>query len=130
MRGFANVTFTRPGWRQYLQMNCVLGSRFIKGFILRHELAAYLAAHEQAGTGLDTTCLELHYGDGIYLLLMKCQDSWIITDIWATDAPVAYAPIFLWQRVRQGLQTLLGKVLAGWRSITQGTEGLGVPLPC
>ena len=111
-------------------MNRILGSQFIKGFILRHEVASYLTAYEQVDMALDTTCLELHYGDGIYLLLMKCQGNWIITDIWATDAPVAYVPVFLWQRVRQGLQTLLGKLLAGWRSITQGTAGLGVPLPC
>ena len=45
----AQVDFTRSGWRQFIGLNRNLGARFIRGFILRYELAVYLAAHEAAG---------------------------------------------------------------------------------
>lgn len=120
MKHTAAVSFTRSGWRQYLQMNRGLGSRFVKGFILRHELSAYLAAHEEHGAHMDTTCQEIHYGDGIYLLLMKSQGIWYITDIWADAEPAGFTPIFLWQQVKRGWQTFVGKALIGWRHIAQG----------
>lgn len=119
MRHAVQVTFTRSGWRQYLQMNRGLGSRFLKGFMLRHELAAYLTAHEEQGAHLDTACQEIHYGEGIYLLLMKSHGIWYITDIWADAEPVDFTPVFLWQRFKRGWQTFVGKVLVGWRHIAQ-----------
>ena len=111
------VTFTKSGWKQYLHMNRCLGTRFIKGFILRLELVAYLEAHEKQGVTMDTSCLELHYGDGVYLLLMKSQGIWYITHIWAAAVPVSFAPVFSWQRVKRGWQTFARKVLVGWRHI-------------
>ena len=127
MRHTAHVEFTRAGWRQFLQMNHLLGTRFLKGFILRRELAAYLAGHEERGAALDTTCQELHYGSGIYLLLMKSQGTWYITDIWADEAPVAFSPLFAWQRIKRGWQTFAAKVLIGWRHLTQASN---VAMPC
>ena len=44
----AQVDFTRSGWRQFFRLNRSLGARFIRGFVLRYELAAYLTAHEAA----------------------------------------------------------------------------------
>ena len=43
-RGFckvrpAQVDFTRSGWRQFAKLNRRLGARFIRGFVLRFELA-------------------------------------------------------------------------------------------
>lgn len=111
------VAFTKSGWKQYLQMNRCLGTRFIKGFILRLELATYLEAHEAHGACLDTSCLELHYGGGIYLLLMKSNGVWYITNIWAAAEPVSFEPVFLWQRVKRGWQIFAAKVLVGWRHI-------------
>lgn len=77
----AQVDFTRSGWRQFAKLNRKLGARFIRGFILRHELAAYLTAHEAAGTPLDEGCQEVRYEDGVYLLLKKMQGVWYITDV-------------------------------------------------
>ena len=70
----AQVDFTRSGWQQFAKLNRKLGARFIRGFILRHELAAYLTAHEAAGTPLDEGCQEVRYEDGVYLLLKKIKD--------------------------------------------------------
>ena len=120
MRHTGQVTFTRPGWGRYLIMNRGLGSRFIKGFILRHELAAYLAAHEASGAPLDTECQEIHYGDGIYLLVRKCQGVWHITDIWAEEASDGFSPVYLWQRIKRGWQVVLAKVLVCWRHVRHG----------
>ena len=60
------VEFTRTGWRQFARLNRSLGARFIRAFILRYELAAYLAEHEAAGVHLDTECQEVRYVDGVY----------------------------------------------------------------
>ncbi len=61
----AQVDFTRSGWRQFARLNRRLGARFIRGFILRHELGLYLAAHEAAGMELDEGCQEVRYEDGV-----------------------------------------------------------------
>ena len=90
----AQVDFTRSGWQQFAKLNRKLGARFIRGFILRHELAAYLTAHEAAGTPLDEGCQEVRYEDGVYLLLKKMQGVWYITDVFVTEATVAYEPMF------------------------------------
>ena len=80
----AQVDFTRSGWQQFAKLNRKLGARFIRGFILRHELAAYLTAHEAAGTPLDEGCQEVRYEDGVYLLLKKIQGVWYII-VYAID---------------------------------------------
>lgn len=69
IRKQAQVDFTRSGWRQFFKLNRSLGARFIRGFVLRYELAAYLTAHEAAGAELDEGCREVCYEDGVYLLL-------------------------------------------------------------
>ena len=98
----AQVDFTRSGWQQFAKLNRKLGARFIRGFILRHELAAYLTAHEAAGTPLDEGCQEVCYENGVYLLLRKMQGVWYITDIFAAEETVAYEPVFFWQKIRPG----------------------------
>ena len=55
----AQVDFTRSGWRQLFRLNRSLGARFLRGFVLRYELAAYLTAHEAAGAELDEGCQEV-----------------------------------------------------------------------
>ena len=72
----AKVDFTRSGWRQFAKLNRRLGARFIRGFVLRYELAAYLTAHEAAGIELDEGCQEVCYENGVYLLLRKMQGVW------------------------------------------------------
>ena len=86
----AQVDFTRSGWRQFIGLKRNLGARFIRGFILRYELAAYLAAHEAAGAELDEGCQEVCYENGVYLLLRRMQGVWYITDIFAAEETIAY----------------------------------------
>ena len=115
----AHVDFTRSGWRQYMKLNRSLGARFIRGFILRHELGLYLAAHEAAGMELDEGCQEVRYEDGVYLLLKKMQGVWYITDVFAAEEAVAYEPVFFWKRIRRGASFILAHVLTGWQALTQ-----------
>lgn len=115
----AHVDFTRSGWRQFARLNRSLGARFIRGFVLRYELAAYLTAHEAAGVELDEGCLEVCYENGVYLLLKKMQGLWYITDVFAAEEAVAYEPVFFWKRIRRGASFILAHVLTGWQALTQ-----------
>ena len=115
----AQVDFTRSAWRQLFKLNRSLGARFIRGFVLRYELAAYLTAHEAAGVELDEGCQEVCYENGVYLLLRKMQGVWYITDIFATEETVAYEPAFFWKQIKRGASFILAHVLTGWRALTQ-----------
>ena len=90
MQKQAQVDFTRSGWRQFMRLNRSLGARFLRGFVLRYELAAYLTAHEAADVELDEGCQEICYENGVYLLLRKMQGVWYITDIFAAEETVGY----------------------------------------
>ena len=113
------VEFTRTGWRQFARLNRSLGARFIRAFILRYELAAYLAEHEAAGVQLDTECQEVRYVDGVYLLLRKSQGIWYITDVFTAEEAVGYEPIYFWQRIKRGASYILARLLIGWRQMTR-----------
>ena len=113
------VEFTRTGWRQFARLNRSLGVRFIRAFVLRYELAAYLAEHEAAGVQLDTECQEVRYVDGVYLLLRKSQGIWYITDVFTAEEAVGYEPIYFWQRVKRGASYILARLLIGWRQLTR-----------
>ena len=115
----AQVGFTRSGWRQFFRLNRSLGTRFLRGFVLRYELAAYLTAHEAADVELDEGCQEVCYENGVYLLLRKMQGVWYITDIFATEETVAYEPVFFWKQIKRGVNLILAYVLSGWRSLTE-----------
>lgn len=113
------VEFTRSGWRQFTRLNRSLGTRFIKAFILRYELAAYLAEHEAAGVQLDTECQEVRYVDGVYLLLRKSQGVWYITDVFTAEEAVGYEPVYFWQRIKRGASYIIARLLIGWRQLTR-----------
>ena len=113
IRKQAQVDFTRSGWRQFFRLNRSLGARFLRGFILRYELAAYLTAHEAAGVELDEGCQEVCYENGVYLLLKKMQGVWYITDVFVTEATVAYEPMFFWKQIKSGASFILAHVLTG-----------------
>lgn len=131
MKQFPNVDFTKSGWRQFCKMNRCLGSRFIKGFILRRELAAYIAAHDASSVHLDTICQEIRYEDGVYLLMMKCQGVWYITDIWSAETPNDFKPVFFWKKLKQGWKEFLVSVLIGWcNRVRLSTVGSEVALEC
>ena len=119
IRKQAQVDFTRSGWRQFIRLNRSLGARFLRGFVLRYELAAYLTAHEAAGVDLDEGCQEIRYEGGVYLLLKKMQGVWYITDVFCTEEAVAYEPVFIWKRIRRGASFILAHVLIGWQALTQ-----------
>ena len=113
------VEFTRTGWRQFARLNHSLGARFIRAFILRYELAAYLVEHEAAGVQLDTECQEVRYVDGVYLLLRKSQGIWYITDVFTAEETAGYEPIYFWQRIKRGASYILARLLIGWRQLTR-----------
>ena len=113
------VDFTRSGWRQFFRLNRSLGARFLRGFVLRYELAAYLAAHEAAGAELDEGCQEVCYENGVYLLLRKMQGVWYITDVFAAEETVVYEPVFFWKQIKRGVNLILAHVLSGWRQLTE-----------
>ena len=119
IRKQAQVDFTRSGWRQFMRLNRTLGARFLRGFVLRYELAAYLTAHEAAGVELDEGCQEVRYENGVYLLLRKMQGMWYITDIFATEETVAYEPVFFWKQIKRGVNLILAHILSGWRQLTE-----------
>ena len=119
IRKQAQVDFTRSGWRQFFRLNRSLGARFIRGFVLRYELAAYLTAHEAAGVELDEGCQEVCYENSVYLLLRKMQGVWYITGIFATEETVAYEPVFFWKQIKRGVNLILAHVLSGWRQLTE-----------
>ena len=115
----AQVDFTCSGWQQFMRLNRSLGARFLRGFVLRYELAAYLTAHEAAGVDLDEGCQEIRYEGGVYLLLKKMQGVWYITDVFCTEEAVAYEPVFIWKRIRRSASFILAHVLIGWQALTQ-----------
>jgi hypothetical protein len=116
------VEFTRSGWRQFAGLHLCPGARFVLGVMLRYEVAAYIAAHEEQGIALDTICQEIHYDSGLYMLLMKCQGVWYITEVWTTSAPTGFVPVYLWQKVKRGWRDFIAQVLSGWRTITASLD--------
>ena len=119
IRKQAQVDFTRSGWRQFIRLNRSRGAQFIRGFVLRYELAAYLTAHEAAGVELDEGCQAVCYENGVYLQLRKMQGVWYITDIFATEETVAYEPVFFWKQIKHGVNLILAHILSGWRQLTE-----------
>ena len=118
MKQVPNVDFTKSGWKHFSALNRTLGARFIKGFILRRELAAYIGAHYESGNSLDPVCQEVRYEDGVYLLLKQIGSTWYVTDIWMAEEPTAFAPMLFWVRVKRGWNTILHQIVIGWRNLT------------
>ena len=115
------IDFTKGGWRQFARVNRALGARFIKAFVLRHEVASYITAHEEAGVQFDTLCQEIRYDDGVYLLLKRVHGEWLITDVSVDESETGsskekhtFFPILIWRCVRNGLRTALTQILCGW----------------
>ena len=47
------------------------------------------------------------------------QGVWYITDVFVTEATVAYEPMFFWKQIKRGASFILAHVLTGWRALTQ-----------
>ncbi len=116
-RKIIHIDISRNTWKQFAGKNALLGNRFLRLFVLRLEVASYIAEHENAGVYLDTDCHELRYDDGIYLLLRRLQGVWYITDVILEDAPKEFEPVYHWRRIKRGFSTLLARVLVGWQEI-------------
>ncbi len=109
----SNVQFTKTSTRQFNRMSG--GICFLKRLAMQREIAEYIDRHEAQGAQFDTICQEIRYDDNVYLLMMRCQGVWYITDIWSTGTVADdYAPLFNWQRMKRGWQEVLAKVLIGW----------------
>ncbi len=125
---FYGIQFTRSGWKQFCKVNRSLvggvlpGIRFIRAFVLKNELSAYLTAHEAAGIHMDTDCQEVRYDDGIYLLLRKMQGEWYITDVILAEAPDIFLPIYTVRNVLRGFMSVIALVFTGWRHQVGKTE--------
>ncbi len=89
------IDFTRAGWHSFEKVNKALGARFIRPFVLRNELAAYIAAHEAQGHHFDTEGEELRYDGGVYVVIRKMQGVWYIIDAYMTETPAEFEPILL-----------------------------------
>lgn len=108
------IQFTRSGWKQFCRVNRSFGSRYIRAFVLKHELAIYLAAHERVGIHMDTDCHEIRYDAGIYLLLRKEGGIWYITDVILSDAPDTFLPVYSVRSILRGIMTVIALVFTGW----------------
>lgn len=115
LNSFFGVQFTRSGWKQFCQANRSLGARFIRAFVLKHELSVYLLAHEAAGIRMDTDCQEIRYDDGVYLLLRKMQGEWYITDVILSSAPDTFLPVYTVRNILRGFMSVIALVFTGWR---------------
>lgn len=112
------IDFTKHGWRQFARLNTSLGIRYIRAFILKRDLAEYIAAHEAAGVKLDTECQELRYDGGIYVLLKKVQGEWLIAGVFCMGETVSFAPVYSWTKVKRECSEVITRRLIGWRDLT------------
>ena len=120
MAGYSiSIDFTKQGWRQFAKLNSTLGSRDLRAFILKRDVAEYIAAHEAVGVRLDAEGQELRYDGEVALLLRKVHGTWYIMDVIRTEATAAYEPVYFWTRVKRGCNEILARMLAGWRNLTK-----------
>ena len=118
-----SIDFTRSGWRRLNRINQKLGALFIRPFVMKSELAEYIAAHEASGVHFDTEGEDIRYDHGIHLIIRKMQGVWHIVDVYLTEEPVAYKPIFFWQRIKCGIDYVLAKFVIGWRAVMNRVTG-------
>ena len=110
------IDFTKHGWRQFAKLNTSLGTRYIRAFILKRDVAEYIAAHEAAGVKLDTACHEFalrrrrssvaQEGSG-HMAYHGC--------IPHGEEAAAFAAGVLLGRIRRGCNLPLVRLLTGWR---------------
>ena len=133
-QSYCPISFTKRGFRQFARVNQLLGKAFIRAFVLYREMAAYIMAHEADGYHLDTICLDVRYDENVYLLLMKCQGEWLITDVGLNDGAgkptkgwTSWTPVLVWQRITAGLRTVLRQIICGWKRMAMATTLSTIP---
>lgn len=118
-----SIDFTRSGWNKLNRINQQLGALFIRPFVMKNELAEYIAAHEASGIHFDTEGEDIRYDNGVHLIIRKVQGVWQIVDVYMTEEPIAYKPIFFWSRIKQGIDYVLARLVIGWRAIMNKVTG-------
>lgn len=109
------VELTRAARKQLARHNSRCGIRLVSMHELRHELESFITYHEMQHVYLDTACQELRYDHGIYLLMKKMQGVWYVTDVFGSYESAACSPVYIWQRIKQGVNWVLVCVLSGWQ---------------
>ncbi len=116
------IEFMKDGWRQLAKINRSFGGSFIRAFILKNEIAVYIAAHTQSGRHFEDA-LELRYDEHISVLLENRNGLWYITDVIATGESVGYAPLYFWTQIKRGCDIVCARILIGWRRLFEGKAG-------
>lgn len=113
--GSVFVELTRSARKQLARRNSRRGIRLVSMNELQYELESFIAYREMQHVHLDTSCQELRYDHGIYLLMKKMQGVWYVTDVFDADEHAACSPVYIWQRVRRGVNRMLACILVGWQ---------------
>lgn len=110
------IAFSKQGAKMLDKLNQNLGKRRIHTGVLRSELIAYIAAHEELGK-LDTQYQLLRYTHNLCVAIRKEQGVWMILEVFLIRACKAFRPVYIWKQLRKGIDTVLEMVLAGWRAV-------------
>ena len=116
------IEFTKDGWRQFAKINRSFGGNFIRAFILKNEIAVYIAAHAQNGRRFDDV-LELRYDEHLSVILENRNGVWYITDVILTGESTGYVPLYFWTRIKHGCDIVCARILIGWRCLFEGKAG-------
>ena len=116
------VRFSKDGWRQLAKINRSFGGNFIRAFILKNEIAVYIAAHAQTGRRFDDV-LELRYDEHISVVLENRNGAWYITDVITTGETAGFMPLYFWTRIKRGCDIVCARILIGWRRLFEGKAG-------
>ena len=110
------IEFTKDAWRQLAKINRSFGGNFIRAFILKNEIAVYIAAHAQTGRRFDDV-LELRYDEHLSVILENRNGVWYITDVILTGESTGYVPLYFWTRIKLGCDIVCARILIGWRRL-------------
>ena len=116
------VRFSKDGWRQLAKINRSFGGNFIRAFILKNEIAVYIAAHAQTGRRFGDV-LELRYDEHLSVILENRNGVWYITDVILTGESTGYVPLYFWTRIKHGCDIVCARILIGWRKLFEGKAG-------
>ena len=112
-----NVEFTKDAWKQFVALKSNIFTAFIQAFTVKADMALYIMAHAEKGIRLDNVCQEVCYEPGVFFLMKNVCGIWYITEVFTTGEDEAYAPVFIWTRIKRGCDVLAAKVLLRWRRL-------------
>ncbi|MBQ3423830.1 MAG: hypothetical protein IJH38_01355 [Clostridia bacterium] len=115
------VEFTREAWQQLRQLHPSTLSAFTQTINIKADLGLYIASYEERGIRLDIECQQVCYQPGMFLIMRKKNGVWYITDIIVTGEDVGFIPVFMWTRIKRGVNVLAARVLICWRRLVKRT---------